>query len=221
MVKQIAFFIEGEENPKDTRDEMKLRKTFQKVFGELGSLANSKGLKLQFRLYESRRATFEKFCNAFEDGEEDIYPVLLVDSEDPVECDNLLAEPRRCWDHLKDRAADQWERPTGAEDEQCQLMVQAIEAWLFADPDALAEFYGNRGFRKNSLPRRKNVEQIPKAEHLPSLEAATKDTSKGRYHKVKHLSPLLFRLNMKKVRERAPFCDRIFTTLAARIESFS
>lgn len=208
MVKQIAFVVEGEEDPRDTRDEMKLRKSFHRFFNELDELANARGIRLQFRLYGSRRASYEKFC-------------LLVDSEDPVDCQDPLQEPGACWEHLKNRPADRWEKPAGAGDEQCQLMVQAIEAWLLADPEALSEFYGRKGFRKNSLPPTQNVEEIPKAKHLPSLTAATKDTQKGEYHKVKHLSPLLFHIDAKKVRSRAPFCDRIVVTLRRKIEGSS
>jgi len=220
-VKQVAFFVEGEEDPKDTRVEMKLRKTFNRVFGELEAQAREKGIRLQFRLYGSRGATYQKFREAHEERERSgVYPVLLVDSEDPVECDEPLVEPGRCWEHLRDRAHDQWARPDGAEDEQCQLMVQAIEAWLFADAAALQDFY-KQGFRPKSLPNTENVEKIPKLDHLKTLEAATKDTQKGRYHKVGHLSPLLFRLDMGKVRSRAPFCERIFVTLRRKIEGFS
>jgi hypothetical protein len=221
VVKQIAFFVEGEEDPRDSRDEMKLRRTFHKVFEELGALADARGIRLQFRLYGTRRKAYEKFRESLEkDGSVDVFQVLLVDSEAPVACNDPLAEPGACWQHLETRSADRWERPEGAGDEQCQLMVQAIEAWLLADPEALRQFYGRQGFRSNALPRRRDVEDIPTSEHLKCLEAATRDTRKGSYHKVKHLSPLLSRLDIKKVRERAPFCNRIFFTLARRIEEF-
>lgn len=214
MVKQIAFFVEGEENARDKREAMLLRRTLHTFFKELSDLAQARGLHLKFRLHGSQRPTYEKFREALT-RETDAYCVLLVDSEDPV------TEHGKCWEHLRSRAADGWERPPEAADDQCQLMVHAIEAWLFADPEALRGFYGAAGFRANSLPRTLNVEEIPKTRHLEALEAATRDTSKGRYHKVKHLSPLLHVLDTMKVRKRAPHCDRIFTTLAARIETLN
>ncbi|MGV3722662.1 MAG: DUF4276 family protein [Actinomycetota bacterium] len=217
MVKQIAFFIEGEEDPNDSRDEMKLRKTFHKVFNALDNSAKLRGIRLQFRLYKSRNATYQKFCEAVAANKRGVYPVLLVDSEDPVPHADPLGDPEVCWRHLRNRPDDRWERPVGVEDEQCQLMVQAIEAWLFADPEALALFYKQK-FRKQGLPNTPNVEEIPKSKHLESLEIATKDTQKGRYHKVRHLSPLLASLDMTKVRKRAPFCDRIFVSLTRKIE---
>ena len=45
--------------------------------------------------------------------------LLLVDSEEPVK----LTVP---WQHLKDR--DGWNRPAGATDDQCHLMVQVMES---------------------------------------------------------------------------------------------
>src|SRR5207237_10712948 len=101
---------------------MKLRRTFHKVFDELDTAARSKGIRLQFRLYGSRRATYEKFREAIEaESAADVYHVLLGDSENPVPRGNPLAEPGRCWEHVASRPDGRWERPAGAEDEQCQL----------------------------------------------------------------------------------------------------
>jgi hypothetical protein len=95
-------------------------------------------------------------------------------------------------------------------------MVQTVEAWLIADPDALASYYG-QGFQRSALSKRQDVEAIPKADLAPSLDRATQRTQKGRYHKIRHCSDLLGRLNPEKVRSRAHHCDLLFTTLEARI----
>lgn len=92
-------------------------------------------------------------------------------------------------------------------------MVQAMEAWFIADIDALKKFYG-KGFRENSIPRNTNVEKIDKDSLEPSLKQATRHTSKGEYKKIQHASKLLGLLNVAKVRQAAPNCDRLFTTLA-------
>jgi hypothetical protein len=47
----------------------------------------------------------------------------------------------------------------------------------------------------------------------PSLKAATRGTSKGEYQKIQHASKLLELLDVAKVREAAPNCNRLFTTL--------
>lgn len=70
------------------------------------------------------------------------------------------------------------------------MMVQVMEAWLVADPDTLASFYG-AGFRHNVIPKIDDVEQIDKARLESSLLRATADSKKGRYHKIRHGGPLL------------------------------
>ena len=96
-------------------------------------------------------------------------------------------------------------------------MAQAMEAWLIADLDALADFYG-QGFNPNSIPRVSDVETIEKALLESSLKAATRNTRKGKYHKSLHAPKLLAKLNEKSVRQKARHCDRLFTTLTAKIE---
>ena len=95
-------------------------------------------------------------------------------------------------------------------------MVQTVEAWLVADPEALAGYYGQR-FRRNALPKRDDVEAIPKDQLYGSLERATAETQKGSYHKIRHCADLLGLLNRDRVRQRARHCDLLFRTLEARI----
>ncbi|WP_414542976.1 DUF4276 family protein [Nostoc sp. CCY0012] len=51
----------------------------------------------------------------------------------------------------------------------------------------------------------------------PSLKAATRNTSKGEYQKIKHASKLLELLDVAKVRQASPYCDRLFITLSDKI----
>lgn len=91
-------------------------------------------------------------------------------------------------------------------------MVHCMESWLIADPEALAEFYG-QGFRVKSLPATPDVEAVPKETIAAALEQATKSTQKGRYHKIRHGPALLGQLDPARVRQRAKHCDRLFVTL--------
>lgn len=102
--------------------------------------------------------------------------MLLVDAEGPV----TAAGP---WEHLAE--PDGWERPAGAEDGQCHLMVQVMEAWFLADKAALTSYYG-QGFAESALPRDPLVEEVPKADVLTGLTRATRNTTKGRYSKGSH-----------------------------------
>lgn len=83
-------------------------------------------------------------------------------------------------------------------------MVQAMEAWLLADRNNLAIYYG-RNFRPDVLPyTERRIEEIPKDRLEPSLVDATKDTSKGRYHKTRHAFDLLATVDPTKVEAGSP-----------------
>ncbi len=99
-------------------------------------------------------------------------------------------------------------------------MVCTVEAWLVADPDALAGYYG-QGFRRNVLPKRDDVEAVPKEQLYQSLDRATAETQKGKYKKIQHCADLLGRLNRDRVRQRAGHCDLLFKTLESQITGSS
>ena len=82
-----------------------------------------------------RQEAYDNFCGGLKRADRGLFDVLLVDAED-------LVEPRHAvtpWGHLLQR--DHWAQPEGAIDEQAQLMVVTVEAWLVADPEALASRY--------------------------------------------------------------------------------
>lgn len=206
-MRRVVLHIEGGRNKTEDVD---MRRAFHTFFEELYELGRQYDVAVRFKLHGARQRVYDKFCEAM-DNDQDSYPVLLVDSEDPV------TQTGACWEHVKQRRNDNWDRPTRAQDDQCQLMVQAVESWLFADPEHLAAYYG-QGFQRSSLPNRNNVEDVPKDSHIRALEAASRRTQKGRYHKYKHLPDLLLLIDPQKVKDRAPHCKRIFETLGSRIE---
>ncbi len=167
-------------------------------------MAQSHKIRWKIIICGSRNNAFRDFKIALK-AHPKAFNVLLVDAESRV---NTTA----C-EHLKQR--DNWD-VTAIEDEQCHLMVQTMEAWLIADIDTLKKFYG-QGFKENSIPRNPNVEQIEKKQLEPILKAATRQTSKGEYHKIRHASKLLGLLNVDKVRVAASHCDRIFTVLIKKM----
>ncbi|MEH2335263.1 DUF4276 family protein [Nostoc sp.] len=161
----------------------------------------------------SRSDAYEDFKIALE-SQPEAFNVLLIDAESPV--DSTLTP----WEHLRNRTEDHpWILDAvNFEDEQCHLMVQTMEAWFIADIDALKEFYGE-GFREDGIlqgmTRYCSVETVSKGTLKVWLEAATRHTEKGKYHKTRHAPKLLTFLNVAKVRQASPYCDRLFTTLAA------
>jgi hypothetical protein len=50
------------------------------------------------------------------------------------------------------------------------------------------------------------------------LEAATRKTSQGEYHKTRHAFKLLEILTPETVRAKAPHCERLFATVSRMME---
>ena len=96
-------------------------------------------------------------------------------------------------------------------------MVELMEAWFLADPEALGRYY-SEGFVSNALKKNPRVEEIPKADLLESLKQATKKTQKGAYHKTAHAPHILKILDPAKVRKSAPNCERLFRELLRKLD---
>ncbi|HEX6912977.1 MAG TPA: DUF4276 family protein [Longimicrobium sp.] len=195
---EIRIYVEGG-GDKDSKARM--RQAFSQFLSESRSAARQQRVQWSVILCGSRDDTFRAF-----ERDQKLFPdahlFLLVDAEEEV-----TAPPR---EHLM--ARDPWDL-SFAGDEQCHLMAQVMESWFFADPDALARFYG-RQFGAKQIPARKNVEEVPKAEVEAVLKSATTRTQKGEYHKIRHGAPILESLDPRRVRARAPHCERLFETLA-------
>jgi hypothetical protein len=142
-----------------------------------------------------RNQTFDKFKAAAQTSKVDNLCVLLVDSEGRV----TAGTPE---EHLRTR--DKWDFPP-LRTHRVFLMVQAMEAWLLADREALAAFYDG-GFLANSLPRSPtNIEAVLKDDLEPKLKHASSPTkTKGEYHKTKHGFALLALIDPAKVENASP-----------------
>ena len=131
--------------------------------------------------------------------------ILLVDSETAVAA-------KSPWEHLRNRQEDGWKWPEDATDDQCHLMVQCMEAWFIADRETLERFYGN-GFRASALPANRNSEEALKEDLLQSLVNATRETTKGGYHKGEVSFQLLEKLVPERVMDASPWAKRFVDTL--------
>jgi len=132
-------------------------------------------------------------------------PMLLVDAEVPLSAESP-------WEHVGNQ--DGWDRPNGAGDDHCHLMVQIMESWFLADRSALASFYG-REFQVGALPEDRSVEQISKADVLRGLKRATRNTTKGSYHKGSHSFTILGKINPTVVGSGAPSAKGFLDVLRA------
>lgn len=206
MVTLIKLYIEG---GRSQSKDIEMRRGFSAFFRDLKKIGDERGISLRCITFQGRQHAYEKFCFGLRQ-EPEAFHVLLVDSEAPVK------QSGAGWQHVKEREGDGWERPETATEENLHFMAQAVEAWFFADPEALAAFYGQK-FNASALPKTQNVEQIPKSSHITRLEAATKPTQKGRYDKTDHAPKLLERIDSHRVRARAPHCERLFHVLASEM----
>lgn len=193
MIRSARVYVEG---GGDVRSQQaRLREGFANLFKRaLGGLPQPKVIACG-----GRSQAFEDFRDGIR-NHPDALCLLLVDSEAPV------VEGRSTWDHVRQRVGDGWTRPEGIGDDQLFFMAQAMEAWLIADVDALARFYGQR-FRVQDIPTRANVEEVAKRDLFEALKKATRET---RGYAKSDGFVLIGKLCPKTVCERSPVHARRF-----------
>ena len=199
----IAIYMEGGGDAKESRAD--LRRGMNRFLDSLETAARKKSLHWKLVCCGSRNKAFHAFRKAPDRNEYDM-TVLLVDAEGPVD-----QSPRA---HLRSR--DGWDSGFAAA-EDVHLMVQTMEAWIVADPDALARYYGPQ-FARNALPAADDLETVAKADIDRALVQATRNTKKGRYHKTRHAPALLRKIDPAKAQRRCPGCARLFDVLSRAID---
>lgn len=154
----------------------------------------------------SRNEAYNDFRTAVQNSGDDEVALLLVDSEAAV----IKAHWQKPWDHLKKR--DDWDKPPRARDDQAHLMVQVMESWFLADPQALAKFFG-QGFQVSALPKESNIEKTPKQTVFQNLKQATRQTQKGEYGKGPHSFKILEEVSPQKVCAASNWTKRLIDEL--------
>jgi len=145
---------------------------------------------------------------------------LLLDSEMPVEQAPENSDP---WKIIRSREGSGGDKPdggmltpSGATPEHLHLMVQCMEAWFLADPDALKRFFG-KGFNEKSLPPAINIEAITKEKVYGGLKKAAKKTPKSEYRKGGHSFEILGRIDPQKVIAASPWAERFIAGLKEKM----
>jgi hypothetical protein len=213
MVKEVRIYIEGGGDSKDQKTSLRIG--FSQFFNQFFEKFQAKTKIIicghpKIIICGTRSHAFRDFKNALK-SHPDAFNVLLVDAEAPVTKNSP-------WEHLKFR--DNWDKPTGVDDDNCHLMVQTMEAWFIADIETLRAYY-KQGFQESGIPKTRNVETIHKEGTNNKLErilkTATANTIKKEYHKINHASELLGRIDANKVCQASPYCDRLFKTLISKM----
>lgn len=226
-MKSIVICAEGGET---VDQQARLRGGLNALLKEPLRAARDKRLKWNVVFCGSRKPTLDRFLHSLKSASSETLSILLVDSEGPVESElpvppnetqeeklrrlHLDAEVRKR--HLMERPQDRWTDLADVEPELIHLMIQCMEAWIVADTDALAKFYGH-GFAAARLPARQCMEDVPKVELFDRLKRSTQDSKKGKYAKIDHGCPLLERIDSAKVAVRCPRFRALTVWLNARI----
>ena len=196
-VVKVTIFVEGG-SPGDKNDNL-----FRAAWMNLFTSAGLAGRLPTVVRCGDRANALRRFSFAVREAGGNDVPILLVDSEGPVNAGQSV------WQHL--RTNDGWRQPAGADDSQAYLMVQAMEAWLLADPDALREYFG-QGFNENRLPGQNDPEQIPVAGLESSLRSASANC-RQQYAKGVVSFQILGLVNADRLAERCRHAKALFDYL--------
>ena len=189
---RTAIFVEGGGESKELRT--RCREGFSKLIRNMGFA----GRMPRIVACGGRDKAYSMFSISQASAGFEEYPVLLVDSEDPV-----AAGP---WDHL--HARDGWDWPAGAEDEQAQMMATCMETWIMADHEALHNVFGPC-LREGNLIPVNGLEERPRQELLETLRSATRDCGKDKgYEKGKRSFQILAELDTRLLEERLCYFRR-------------
>lgn len=193
---RIAILVEG--GGKSTGRKNLLRTGFNAFFRDISESARNLKVRWDLSVCGSRGETFRDFHIARKD-KSNTHVFLLVDSDGPVTTGGLA--------YLTKHAG--FKNLSNAEDRFIHLMIHAMEAWIIADPAALAKYYGQH-FAQSALPKAINLETVAKADLENAFKQAIAKTGKPEYDKIHDASQLLARINPAIVHQRCPSSHRFF-----------
>jgi hypothetical protein len=187
----VTIFVEGGGESKELRS--RCREGFSKLIEKIGFV----GHMPRIVACGGRKNAYDMFNTAMASVGYDEYPILLVDSEDPISSD-------RPWDHLY--ISDSWGRPVGANDDQAQMMATCMETWIMVDHEALHKVFGSCLLERNLIPV-DNLEKRSRQELLEALKSATNNCGRNKgYDKGKRSFQILAELNTRSLENLSYFC---------------
>lgn len=197
---RVKIYVEG------GGDQARLKRECRRAFSKFFEKAGFKGRMPRVVACGSRGSAYDDFCTAVKTTTDEELPLLLVDSEAPVQPQHQQEDQFDPWGHLQ--ARDDWSQPANTDGEQAHLMVQCMEAWFLADRQCLQDFFGNH-FQANALPGNPNIEAIEKQQIFDALKKSTRHTQKGEYGKGSHSFKILEMVDPARVFKQSPWADRL------------
>jgi hypothetical protein len=195
----VTIYVEGGGDSKELH--VRCRQGFRKLIEKCGFTRPMPGIVA----CGGRNAAFDDFKTAMNSKLPTDYPMLLVDSEDPIAGNTDL------WNHLRTR--DGWIPPNGVSDDQAQLMVTCMETWLMADRATLREVFG-ASLQDSALLPEASLEQYGCHQIQEALEHATRNCGEKRaYKKGKRSFQVLEAVNPNTLKQRLPYFRRFIETL--------
>ncbi len=163
---KVGIYVEGGGDSKELH--VRCREGFRKLIGKAGF----RGRMPSIVACGGRQHAFDMFRTAIGKGQ-GFHPILLVDSEDPVDPQNELSDGSAAvWNHLQSR--DGWRRPHGTDDDRAQMMVTCMETWIMSDREALRKVFGAR-LQINALLPVDDLENRSRSDVQLALENATRN----------------------------------------------
>ena len=198
MVSRVVIHFEGAKD---------LREGFVELFGNHIERARQKRIRFDMIAGGSNAETVKDFLRSCRRNPSDLN-VLLIDSEGPA---SSAAEAIRAL-----RSRSYWDANAATEDGQINFMVQAMEAWFIADPQALASHFGN-GFAAGRLLNPQNAESISPNGLTDSINQALRGIGgrrRKKYDKVSDGARLLAKIDEATVRRNCPAFGRLMDFLS-------
>jgi hypothetical protein len=180
---------------------------FDALLAEQKALARQRAIRWRLVACGGRNAALEAFADAVRRASSSELVVLLVDAEEPSSEETSTNHVQ----HIAKNAG--WSLDEGLL-QNVHLMTACMETGLVADSEVLARYYG-QGFNTNALPERTILDEEPKESLAKALKAATHNTQKGTYNKLKHGTELLQKVRPAKISARC----RSFKTFAEWLAS--
>ena len=198
---KVKIYVEGGGDRNELR--IRCREGFRKLIEKAGFA----GPMVEFKPCGGRDQAFDNFKTAIKTREPTEYPILLVDSEDPIAANTTP------WKHLRLRPGDNWIRPQRVSDDQTQLMVTCMETWIMADRAALRDFFESK-LQESALLPEADLEQYDRHRVQDVLEHATRNCGRKKaYKKGKRSFQVLEALNPDTLKQRLPHFKRFIETL--------